>query len=92
MALLLFYGAYRLLRAATVGRGPQPVREAGFATLVAVVGLVQALKAKAPATVPEPDDEFYRQVRETLDAVAAGTYHQRHGDEGAAGPPAHADR
>lgn len=48
LGLVCVYGAYRLVRAAMAGRGPQPVREAGFGALLAVVTLVQALKANAP--------------------------------------------
>lgn len=58
LALLLMYAAYRLLRSSVAkGRG-QPVREAGFGVLVAVVVLARALAEtqKAGRTMAKPDD------------------------------------
>lgn len=48
LGALFLYGAYRLIRSSVAKQEGRPVREAGFGTLVAVVALVQALKANVP--------------------------------------------
>lgn len=47
LALLLFYGAYRLVRSTVARDEGRPVRVAGFAALVAVVALVRAFAEQA---------------------------------------------
>lgn len=52
LALLLFYGAYRLVRSAWAKDPGRPVRDAGFTTLVAVVALVKAIAEQAERAAP----------------------------------------
>lgn len=48
IACLLMYGSYRLLRAAFAKNSGQPVREAGFATMLSIVALVKAIRDQVP--------------------------------------------
>jgi hypothetical protein len=57
---VLIYAAFRLLRAAFAKDQGRPVREAGFAAMVAIVLLVKAIKEAGPpqvASEPETHDD-----------------------------------
>ncbi len=56
IGLLLGYASFRLLRASVVSERGQPVREAGFAVLAAVVVLGRALAARR-ATTPRAEED-----------------------------------
>lgn len=49
-ALLLLYVSYRLLRRVTAGTPAQPRREAGFAAMLALAGLLKALQVELPVS------------------------------------------
>jgi len=53
-AVLAGYGAYRLLRAATIGAPARPKQAAAFALLLALVELVRALGASLPDAYRQP--------------------------------------
>jgi hypothetical protein len=74
LGLLLLYASYRLVRSTVAKSTGQPVREAGFATLMSIVVLAQAVKAtqKASASMVAPRDET---VDEMVAAVMEGRYH-----------------
>lgn len=57
VAMLFFYGAYRLARAALVGAKPMPVRESGFALIVALVAFARAVQAQAASAGAVEADE-----------------------------------
>jgi hypothetical protein len=50
---LALYGAYRLLRAVTVGAPPTPKRDAAFQTMQALVTLANTLRTTAGKIAPE---------------------------------------
>jgi hypothetical protein len=55
---LALYGAYRLLRAVTVGAPPTPKRDAAFQTMQALVTLANTLRATAGKIAPELELEL----------------------------------
>lgn len=54
---LFLYGAWRLLRSATVGAKPMPVREASFALLLCAATLARAIQAQAPTDLVPFEEE-----------------------------------
>jgi hypothetical protein len=55
---LALYGAYRLLRAVTVGAPATPKRDAAFQTMQALVTLANTLRATAGKIAPELELEL----------------------------------
>lgn len=65
LGALLVYCSYRLVRATVAKDRGQPVRDAGFGTLIACVALVKALQAQGERARPGVTEEV-QQVAEVV--------------------------